>query len=200
MCMCSIFIIQQEHILQDILTYRHITEKSKKKWDWKNESYLGCLSLSLVKYFSRKTWTARNFSMWNQTTYSPQWDRRCTAKLSSIGFNSGCVFFFLGSNLTCNHETNVPGISRSCRRFAWCFAFEVRALPKAPSKKAGFGEMSYPPRVVDFSKFFCFFSVSFLFPTGNDSRDCSVWNLQTIPTANFQKLSLSFVAVVLLKH
>lgn len=94
--MCSIFIIQQEHILQDILTYRHITEKSKKKWDWKNESYLGCLSLSLVKYFSRKTWTARNFSMWNQTTYSPQWDRRCTAKLSSIGFNSGCVFFFSG--------------------------------------------------------------------------------------------------------
>ena len=60
--------------------------------------------------------------------------------------------------------------------------------------------MSYPPRVVDFSKFFCFFSASFLFWTGNDSKDCSVWNLQTIPTANVQKLSLSFVAVVLLKH
>lgn len=94
MCMCSIFIIQQEHILQDILTYRHITEKSKKNGTERIESYLGCLSLSLVKYFSRKTWTARNFSMWNQTTYSPQWDRRCTAKLSSIGFNSGRVFFF----------------------------------------------------------------------------------------------------------
>ena len=154
MRMCSIFSLYNKNIYSAV--YSQVpahNRKIQKKWDWNNWVIFRLSQPQLGEIFQQRDLNCKEFSMWNQTPYSPQWDRRCTAKLSSIGFNSGCVFFFWG-------RTWLATTGQMFRVYPEAVgAFEVRALPKAPSKKAGFGEMSYPPRVVDFSKFFCFFSV-----------------------------------------